>query len=558
MEGIGILLLIPMLEQLGISEQAGTTSRLSLLFEETGLPRTLPVILAIYIGLVSGRAFLVRWLSLHNSRIHQDFVVTLSTRIFGRITRAGWTFFTRNRSSHLTSVLSSDVNRVGDGVHFLLQMSGTVLITFIYILIALRLSAPVSLISFVCASLLFGLLAPTRRDSRQCGSELTRMVRGFFDVISEQLSGMKVVKGYAAETRHEETYRNVMGSMRGQMLTFVGLQTGARMWFEVGGVLILCTVLLLAVYVFHIPIAELLLLIFIYARLLPKFSQIQRDYLQITHLLPAWRSVRELEEACLRETTDRMEAAPAPLLQNEIVFDQVSFAYVPERTALRKVDLRVPVHKTTAIVGASGAGKSTVADLLLGLLLPTGGSIRVDDVDLQEKHLASWRGTIGYVPQETFLFHDTIRANLIWSRPGASEAQIEDALSLAAASDFVHALPEGIHTRVGDRGVALSGGERQRLALARALLRQPELLILDEATSSLDGANELKIQQAIDQLHGNMTIVWISHRLTTIRSADHIIVLDEGEVVEQGPREALLALPDGRFRMMLANAGDRH
>jgi ATP-binding cassette subfamily C protein len=183
-----------------------------------------------------------------------------------------------------------------------------------------------------------------------------------------------------------------------------------------------------------------------------------------------------------------------------------------------------------AIVGASGVGKTTLVDLMIGLLAPETGRVAVDGTALAENG-AAWRETIGYVPQEPFLFHDTIRANLAWARPEASAADLNRALALARA-EFVHDLPNGLDTVVGDRGVRLSGGERQRIALARALLREPSLLILDEATSSIDLENERRILEAIGGLHGTVTIVLIAHRLATVADVDAIHLLDAGRIME--------------------------
>jgi ATP-binding cassette subfamily C protein len=202
----------------------------------------------------------------------------------------------------------------------------------------------------------------------------------------------------------------------------------------------------------------------------------------------------------------------------------------------------------TAIVGPSGAGKSTLADLMMGLLAPDEGVVLIDALPLSGKHLHAWRRSVGYVPQENFLFHDTIRTNLQWAKSDATESEMRRALESAAALDFVTALPSGLDTVVGDRGVRLSGGERQRIALARALLRNPNLLLLDEATSSLDSENERRIQQAVERLHGDITVVVIAHRLSTVSRADQVVLLDEGKVVETGTWQELMQRPNGRIR----------
>jgi ATP-binding cassette, subfamily C, bacterial len=218
-------------------------------------------------------------------------------------------------------------------------------------------------------------------------------------------------------------------------------------------------------------------------------------------------------------------------LCRQLRFDAVSFRYTPQDPwVLNGVDFTVDAGTTVAIVGTSGAGKTTIADLMIGLLAPDSGRITIDGIVLGD-NAASWRETIAYVPQDTFLFHDTIRANLTWVRPDVSGDDINRALTLAMA-DFVHALPNGLDTVVGDRGVRLSGGERQRIALARALLRKPSLLILDEATSAIDRENEQRILDAIDRLHGSVTIVMITHRMAAVAGADAVHVLDAGRIVE--------------------------
>ena len=186
----------------------------------------------------------------------------------------------------------------------------------------------------------------------------------------------------------------------------------------------------------------------------------------------------------------------------------------------------------------------------MGLIVPNQGSILIDGKEFGPERMKAWRKQIGYVPQDTFLFNDTAKANLLWASPDANEEEINQSLRFAAAEEFVNGLPKGLDTILGDRGVLVSGGERQRIALARALLRKPSLLILDEATSSLDSENEKRIQNAIEKLHGQMTILVISHRLSTIRGADMIHVVEDGRLVESGTWDELVAKGDGRFRAL--------
>jgi len=358
--------------------------------------------------------------------------------------------------------------------------------------------------------------------------------------------------------------------------------------------------------VIRLEAAALLVLIFIFLRLIPRFSSLQNSLQYLANALPALDRVdRVLAEAgaAAEVRGGRGEgegeggaAGEAPFLNNHdpmhlraplaegIRVEEVTYTYPSRRDAaadggaeaatpgmesaatppppapvLHAVSLEIPARRTTALVGVSGSGKTTLVDLLLGLLRPDQGRILVDGTPLGELDLAAWRRGIGYVAQESFLFNDTIRQNLLpdegadaGATPAARDDALLEALRTARLDTFVEGLPAGLDTVVGERGVRLSGGERQRLALARALVRRPRLLVLDEATSALDYENEALIRQALERLHGETTVVMITHRLPLARSADRIYVLDRGRVVQSGSWEELM-MADGRFRELVAS-----
>jgi ATP-binding cassette subfamily C protein len=278
--------------------------------------------------------------------------------------------------------------------------------------------------------------------------------------------------------------------------------------------------------------------------MLPQFSAIQNSYQYILNMLPAFEDVVSLEKLC-RENVENLSYKKSPTrLRKEVSFHNVSFSYQEEHFSIIGLNLRIKAGKTTAIAGPSGAGKSTIADMVMGLIRPVIGTVTLDGDSISQ----SWRNEIGYVAQDTFLFNETVRFNLLLAKPDAEEKDLIETLKLASAYDFISKLPEGLDTIIGDRGVRLSGGEKQRLALARALLRKPALLILDEATSNLDSENEKRIIKAIDDLHGEMTILMIAHRLSTIKNADYIYLLDDGRVKDSGTWNELLKIDNGWFR----------
>jgi len=240
-------------------------------------------------------------------------------------------------------------------------------------------------------------------------------------------------------------------------------------------------------------------------------------------------------------TPARPDARPFVVGRGEIVFDNVSFAYDAERPILRGISFVVPAGKTVAIVGPSGAGKSTISRLIFRFYEVTAGAVSIDGQDIRSVTQASLRQALGMVPQDTVLFNDTIRYNIAYGRPGASNAEIEEAARMAQIHDFVMTLPLGYETVVGERGLKLSGGEKQRVSIARTILKGPPILVLDEATSALDTFTEQEIQVALKHVSRNRTTVVIAHRLSTIVDADEIIVLDKGQIAERGSHAVLLA-----------------
>jgi len=241
------------------------------------------------------------------------------------------------------------------------------------------------------------------------------------------------------------------------------------------------------------------------------------------------------------DVKDAPSATPLRPGAGAIEFDHVSFAYDPRRTILNDVSFRVPAGAKVAIVGASGAGKSTISRLLFRFYDVTAGAVRIDGQDIRDATQASVRASIGIVPQDTVLFNDTIYYNIAYGRPGASPAEVEEAARLARIHDFIMAAPDGYQTMVGERGLKLSGGEKQRVAIARTILKRPRILLFDEATSALDTRTEREIQSSLREVSRGHTTLVIAHRLSTIVDADEIIVLAEGRIAERGTHVALLA-----------------
>lgn len=596
--GCGILLLIPLLELVGTgrpAQQHGISRGLAAAFEVIGLQPGLECIVALFLSLVGGQVWLRRQLALVNARLQLDFSQALQTRLFASVAYCRWSFFARTRRSDFMQVLTHDLNRVCQGTISLLNLASSVMMVAVHLTLSILITPWLSLVVLTATALLTPLLARLNRLARQTGRQLTNRSRDFYHHIEQQLAGMKEIKSLGGEGRQVETFEKLTSEIKLAQFRFRRANANSAVVFSFGSALLLSGLLLTAVNLFQIAAVELLVLVFIFARLAPQFQQIQNQYQQLSHSLAAFQSASALQAECdaLREPAEPIGQLVSACTANEPTFDRnrkssaarrsdlpkvtdlrpsidesgdachegpkscptiqlqdVSFRYDQQRSvwALRKLNLTIPANQTTALVGPSGAGKSTLADLLLGLLSPCEGRIVIGDVPLVDQHLAAWRRRVGYVPQETFLLNDTVRANLLLARPTATDGELRSALQAAAAEQFVFQLSQGLESLIGDRGVRLSGGERQRIALARALLRNPDVLVLDEATSNLDAKNQRRIQAALERMNGQLTVVMIAHRLSTIRHADFVVVLEEGRLVESGTYDELVNKDQGVFQ----------
>ncbi len=559
-EGTGVLLLIPLLGSIGVVPTDEVTSGLAIsierMFAAVGLSPGLFTVLGAFLLVSGAHALLYRAYLVAGPALEQDFNLALRRRITVAVMNADWSFLTRNRMADLVHATTHEVDQAsGAAYHFFTLFSGLI-VSAMYVAIAYRLSPLLTVaVSLAGIGVLWILRHGTRRGA-ELGETHREATERQFEMVSEAFNGLKVTRTLGAEARSLEALDRQARLRAETYLDLLRLFGWSRARLDLSSAVLVSVLLIAAVKGMGLSGSGLVMLILIFSRVMPRVLALQSAAQVVTSSLPSFVRVDALIQD-LEEHADR-GAPDGPVLPvtGDVHFDSVSYAYTPGgRLALEQVSLTLPAGRITAIVGRSGAGKSTLADMMIGLLRPLGGTISIDGRELGPREIARWRRRVGYVPQDGFLFHDTVRQNLRSAKPDATDAEMWRALEQAAAAGFLQSRPEGLDTIVGDRGVRLSGGERQRLALARALLTDPDVLVLDEATSLLDAVNEDAIIDAVRQLSGRVTVLIITHRLTAIRHADVIHVLEAGRIVESGSW-AELTTRGGAFSNLLRAQAD--
>lgn len=575
LDGIGVLALLPAIGVLldGASVAANphpVVQAFADIFESVGVALTLEALLVFILVVVVLKAIVTLLAQVQVSIAQSQSVEWMRRDLIAGLLQARWEFFTRQPTGRLSNAIANEAQSSGQLYSQFADIVSTTLQTSAYLIAALLISWQVTLgavaVGAVMLFLLSRFIGSTQRNSRR----MTTLMSGFSARLIDSLMGMKPLKAMNMAAHLQPILHKDVQKLREILVKLLLLKKFLGTAQEVIRAVALVGVIYLFSTYKPTSIEGLLAIAFVFLRTLEAFGRFQKQWQSVAQTEVPYRHVSGLLDYTRANRERDMGEISDISFSREIRFENVGFAYSTDKgevadlyfrslegeapivPVLKGMNLRIRAGEFLCLLGSSGAGKTTLADLLIGLILPQEGRILIDDTPLEELKLDAWRRSIGYVPQDVFLFNGTIRDNITMGDDHYADTEIADAIVRAGAEDFIAKLDRGLDTQVGERGVALSGGQRQRICIARALVRRPRLLILDEATSALDSRTEHEIAQTVRSLTPQVTVVAITHRPALADIADIVVDIADGAVKDTANLEPV---GDGQAAPLLGTKG---
>lgn len=547
--GVGIGTLIPLFSVLTHQEIPGTdfiTKNIEGAFILFHVPLTLPFLLALVLVLFALKG-LVQFIAKYtNEKTMAQYEAQTRSNLFRATLQATWPHLINQKVGYLERVLLGDVVQA---TGILNQISGIILITtslIMYAFVAINISLTITLATLFLGMLTFLFFKPLFYKTRKIASGTAAMYKTANHHISESIVGAKMIKISSVESKIADRSREYFEELKEARIksTFYEQLIGTS--FEPLGLLFIAVLFVFSYKSPEFNIAAFAVTVYLIQRMLSFIQSIQGQVYSLNSQVPLLKIIADYKQVAINNK--EVDGGSGNFIfEKSLEFRHIKFAYNPRREVLKDIGFSIKNAEVTGIIGPSGAGKTTIVDLILRLFHPGAGEILLDGKNIYGIDLKEWRKNIGYVPQDNFFINDTIENNIRFYDGSISEEDIIEASKIANIYEAIHAMPDKFKTLVGERGIQLSGGQRQRIALARALARKPKILILDEATSALDNESESLIQKAISDLRGKTTIIIIAHRSSTVMNSDHIIALKGGVVVESGPPNELLRNKNSYF-----------
>jgi len=542
-EAISLGALVPLLQIMEDQSDPGGTlwGMLESLFGMVGLELTFATLLGLLVCLFLVGQVLLFVKKVLQIRLRLQFATEIKNELYRRILAADMLFLYSQRAGNFNNAITAEVESAGYGIFAAAELLTDILFIGVYAVMLLYISVELTLVCLGISLVTLYLLNLLIRRSEIHGRKLVEWNTLQNEYLTERFNLLKLIKATSAENREQGRFQQIAESLQATYGTYWILGVLVEVLFQSIIFVIAVLVLFLSIEFFSIQLALLLVFLFVLVRITAPMRDFSTRRHELARQIPSFMKIHQVMEGVSAASRVRDGTREFTGFSREITFDRVSFSYLPDTPVLSDLSLTIPKNEMVALVGASGGGKSTAADLLIRLLDPDQGSIRVDGTDLREFTLRSWHARLGVVSQDIFLFNDSVLQNICYGSDQVSPDRAVEAARVANAHDFIMGLEHGYDTVLGEKGVKISGGQRQRIALARALYKNPEILLLDEATSSLDSESEKIIQNSIAGLRKRYTIVVIAHRLSTIEGADRIYVIEQGRIVESGSHQELLA-----------------
>jgi len=537
---VGLAPIIDILVHPDMSQQSAATLKITGWMKGAGFSVSLLSVSVLFLLMMVAKGAVTSAARYLVAKVHFRLVRETMIEIFDAFLSAQWRFFVQNDYGTLGNTLLRETEKIGFAFESVVGVLEKLMRVAVFTAIAAYLSPQLTALA---VGLLLVCMVPfyiIGKWTYRIGQTHMTAANAFQGLVMETLSGVKLVLGFGNQDKSMRSLKRTLTPYLESAIQFVMIRIITPLAFEPVGFVVALTVLYAGTKKFGIELSSLFIILYILKTGANLTLEALNERNAIENVLPSLEQIDRLTSEA-RALAQMGGDLKFERLSTGVSFEAVNFVYPDGTQTLKDCSLNLPKGRMSAIVGPSGAGKTTFLDLLMGFYRPTSGSVKIDGRPLQDYDVGGWRRRIGYVPQEPFLFHTTVRENLLWASENASPADIEKALDSANASEFVSELAEGLDTVVGDRGVRLSGGQRQRIALARALLRKPEILILDEATSALDSQSETLIQNAVEKISKEVTVIVVAHRLSTIQKADRVYALSKGRVAESGTFSELMA-----------------
>jgi len=541
-EGLGIATFLPLLD-LVVGGGSANNTMLGRVTREAlaavSLEPSLGILLSLIvigITLKSGFTLLaMKQVGYTVAYVVTDFRLAMVRALLG----ARWDYFVSHQVGEFTNAISTEAIRLSKGYRLACMIISESIHVLFYIVIAALISWEVTILSLFTGSVITFLLYPLVKIARKAGQRQTESFQSLLPRLTDLLQGIKPIKAMARENQVrpllDDESENLKKALRQQVFSSEML----KILREPILILFMAIGIYFVLKYRSVPMANFMIMAFLFYRTVNRIGSVQKQVQALAILESAyWAFRNKLKE--VESEGEVLSGGIRPELNHQVAFEKVCFSY-GDKEILKNISFSIPYGKLTVITGLSGEGKTTIADILTGIVRPGVGDVFVDRVPLSQIDMSKWRQMIGYVPQEVFLFHDTVDVNVTLGDDALTRKNVEEALRKAGALDFVSALPQGVDSIIGERGGKISGGQRQRISVARALLRKPRLLILDEVTTLLDPKTEAALCSTILELRGEMAILAISHQPTMVESADFVYRLDKGHIhlIEQKEKRAI-------------------